>query len=112
MHHIDYVSLNLINSVVIWEPQFCLFSVLHRVSLTVVKSSYSFTELINFLVRPYHYRLSTSSSKPEPATFVRSRAIWSQSHNNSLAPLIYSLAHVASGSKPSHGNTNSNQSRI
>ena len=47
-----------------------------------------------------------SSSKPEPATIMRSWAIWSQSHNNSLAPLIYGLAHVASGSKPSRGNTN------
>ena len=46
---------------------------------------------------------SLSGSKLEPATIVRSQAIWSQSHNNSLAPLIYSLAHVASGSEPSHG---------
>jgi hypothetical protein len=47
-----------------------------------------------------------SGSKPEPATIVRSQAIWSQSHNNSLAPLIYGSAHVASGSEPSRGNTN------
>ena len=38
-----------------------------------------------------------SGSEPEPATIVRSQAIWSQSHNSSLALLIYGLAHVTSG---------------
>jgi hypothetical protein len=44
-------------------------------------------------------------SKPQPAANNRSRAIWSQSHNVSLAPLKSGSAHVASGSEPSHGNT-------
>ena len=68
---------------------------------------------LKILWKRYHLYFSSafgsshglSSSKPEPATIVRSRAIWSQSHNNSLAPLIYGLAHMASGSKPSCGNT-------
>ena len=47
-----------------------------------------------------------SGSEPEPATIVRSQAIWSQSRNSSLAPLIYSLAHVASSFELSRGNTN------
>jgi hypothetical protein len=46
-----------------------------------------------------------SGSEPEPATVVRSQAIWSQSRNSSLAPLIYGSAHVASGFEPSRGNT-------
>jgi hypothetical protein len=50
---------------------------------------------------------SLSSSKPQPAANNRSRAIWSQSHSVSLAPLKSSSAHMASGSEPSRGNTNS-----
>jgi hypothetical protein len=52
-----------------------------------------------------------SGSEPEPATVVRSQAIWSQSRNSSLAPLIYGSAHVASGFEPSRGNTNGYWSR-
>jgi hypothetical protein len=46
-----------------------------------------------------------SGSEPEPATVVRSQDIWSQSHNSSLAPLIYGSAHMASSFEPSRGNT-------